>query len=221
MEESITKTPSIVYEVCFGAVFKMTVEGKKVVALSKRDRRGHWCDAREIEDHTNVYSDLGADAFAITHVISRDDVVKISEMFRAALIGDGDTATIAMAIRQKKLGEVLEKAFQDWLEKGGPILNHNDGSKTYIWPDDLTAQYSLKDIAALRKAYAYEMMEGADADRKPIIEEAIDRFNKFLDKIEPEDELYWFEHYETLADRIGYVIIRQGRAVCAHLVLMS
>jgi hypothetical protein len=215
------KSPSLVYEICFGAVFKIKIDGRRVTAVSKRDRRGYWLDAQEIEDHSKVYDDLGADQFAIVHVESKDDVVRIRDMFRAALIGDGDTGTIAQAVRQKKLGEILEKAIRDWFKKTGPILNHENGEPTILHPDDLTARYDTKDLQPLRLAFAHEIKEGATAEQMTHLDVAIERFNKFLDKIEPEDELYWFEHLEPLADRIGYCILRKGRVVASYLTMMS
>lgn len=219
--ETETKTPSLVYEVCFGAVFKIKHDGKRVTAVSKRDRQGHWHDAQEIEDHGDVYTDLAADQFAIVLIESKDDVVKIRDMFRAALLGDGDTGTIAQAVRQKTLGKVLEQAFQDWQKKSGPILGHSDGKATILMPEDLTVRYEIKDLEPLRKAFAYEAKEGVHAEQMPVVEKAIERFNGFLDKIQDGDELYWFESYEPLADRIGYCILRQGRLVATYITLMS
>lgn len=217
-----TKTQSLVYEVTFGAIFKIKHEGKRVTAVSKRDRNlKRWMDAQEIEDHTSVYDDLGADQFAIVLIESKDDVVKIRDMFRATLVGDGDTATIAQAVRQKTLGGLLEKAYQDWAKESGPILGHEDGKATILYPEDLTARYELKEADALRKAFAHEMKEGAGADAMPFIEQAIQRFNQFMDRIEDGDDLYWFEHYAPLADRLGYCILRKGRLVASYLTSMS
>jgi hypothetical protein len=221
METIEQKTPSLVYEVCFGAVFKIKHEGKRVTAVSKRDRNGMWLPAQEIEDYANVYDDLGADQFAIVHVESKDEVVRLRDMFRAALVADGDTGTIAQAVRQKKLGTILEKALRDWLKKSGPILIHENGEPSIIRPDDLTARYDLKDLDRLRKAFAFEVKEGVTQEQMPFIEQAIERFNQFLDRIEPEDELYWFESLAPLADRIGYCILRQGRLVATYITVMS
>lgn len=220
--ETQSKTPSLVYEVTFGAVFKVRLDGQRVTAVSKRDRNNrHWLPAQEIEDHTKVYDDLGDDEFAIVHIDSKDDVVRLRDIFRAGLIGDGDTGTVARAIKAKKLGEVLEKALNDWLKKSGPLLQCEDGKPSILSPEELTARYDLKDTSALRLAYAHELKEGATADSIPVIEQAIDRFNKFLDKAIDGDELYWFEHRAPLADRIGYVILRNGRIANVHIVLMS
>jgi hypothetical protein len=220
--ETQSKTPSLVYEVTFGAVFKVRLDGQRVTAVSKRDRNNrHWLPAQEIEDHTKVYDDLGDDEFAIVHIDSKDDVVRLRDIFRAGLLGDGDTGTVARAIKAKKLGEVLEKALHDWLKKSGPLLQHEDGLPSILNPEELTARYDLKDTAALRLAYAHELKEGATADSMPAIEKAIERFNKFLDKVVEGDELYWFEHLAPLADRIGYVILRNGRIAYVHIVLMS
>jgi hypothetical protein len=217
-----SKSPSLVYEVTFGAVFRLRADGKRVTAVSKRDRNArYWLPAQEIEDHTGAYEDMGDDEFAIVHIDSKDDVVRIRDIFRAGLLGDGDTGTVARAIKAKKLGEVLEKAFQDWLKKSGPLLQHADGKPSILSPDELVARYDLKDTAALRLAYAHELKEGATAESMPAIEQAVTRFNAFLDKAQEGDELYWFEHLAPLADRIGYVILRNGRVACAHIVLMS
>lgn len=216
------KSPSLVYEVTFGAVFRVKADGKRVTAVSKRDRNSrHWLPAQEIEDHTGAYDDLGDDEFAIVHIDSKDDVVRIRDIFRAGLLGDGDTGTVARAIKAKKLGEVLEKAFTDWLRKSGPLLGHSDGKPSILTPEDLTARYDLKDTTALRLAYAHEMKEGVTAEQMPTIEQSIARFNKFLDRAEEGDELYWFEHLAPLASRIGYVILREGRVAFVHIVLMS
>jgi hypothetical protein len=221
------KTPSLVYEVCFGALFKMRHEGRKVTALSKRNREGNWLPAYEIEDYPSVYKDLADDQFAIVQVESKDDVVRIREIFTAQLLGDGDTATIGQAIRQKKLGGILEKSFKDWEKKSGPLLMHapgteHDGQPSILWPSDLVAKYDLKDIPALLLAFEHESREGVDADRMKFIDEAVAKFKAFLDEIEPEeDELYWFEHLAIMADRIGYVIIRNGRTWKTYIVMMS
>jgi hypothetical protein len=221
MEAEESKIASLVYEVCFGAIFKLKHEGKRVVAVSKRDKdNGRWLDAHEIEDHAKVYTDLGDDQFAIVVVESKGDVVRLREMFRAALLGDGDTGTIAQAVRQKKLGQILEQAFSDWQKASGPILQLN-GEKTYIWPDELVARYDSKDLPALRLAYEHELREGSTAEQNEHITKAVERFNAFIDKVQPEDEVYWFEHKAMLADRIGYCIMREGRVVAAHIVLMS
>lgn len=220
--ESETKTPSLVYEVCFGAVFRIRSDGARVTAVSKRDKNHRfWLDAQEIDDPTDSYTDMGDDEFALVHIESKDDVVRIREIFRAALTGDGDTGTIAKAVKAKALGKVLEKAFQDWHRKSGPLLGDSDGKATILMPEDLTARYDTKDLEPLRKAFALEAKEGASAEQMPHIEQAIERFNKFLDRIEPDDELYWFEHLVPLADRIGYCIVRKARVVASYLVLMS
>jgi hypothetical protein len=216
------KSPSLVYEVTFGAVFRIKSDGKRVTAVSKRDRNNrYWMPAQEIEDHTGAYDDLGDDEFAIVHIDSKDDVVRLRDIFRAGLLGDGDTGTIARAIRAKKLGEVLEKAFTDWLKKSGPLLQHKSGEPSILSPDELVARYDLKDLGPLRLAYAHELKEGAAAEQMPHIEQAVERFNKFLDLAVEGDELYWFEHLAPLADRIGYVILREGRVAFAHIVMMS
>jgi hypothetical protein len=212
----------MVYQVTFGAVFRIKSYGKRVTAVSMRDRNTRfWQPAQEIEDHTHVYDDLGDDEFAIVHIDSNDDVLRLRDIFRAGLIGDGDTGTVARAIQAKKLGEVLESAFQDWLKESGPLLMHADGLPSIITPEELTNRFDLKEIAALRLAYAHELKEGATAQVMPSIEQAIDRFNKFLDHIEPDDELYWFEHLAPLASRIGYVILRKGRVAFVNITMMS
>lgn len=215
------KTPSLVYEVTFGAVFKIKSAGKRVTAVSRRDRTAqYWLPAQEIEDHANVYNALGDDEFAIVHVESRGDVVRLRDIFRAGLLGDGDTGTVSRAIKAKKLGDVLEKALQDWLAKSGPVLTL-DGKPSILSPEELMARYDLNELAALRLAYAYELKEGATAEQMPNIEQAIDRFNKFLDRATGDDELYWFSHLAPLASRIGYVIMRDGRVAFVHIVMMS
>lgn len=220
--ETETKTPALVYEVTFGAVFRIRSGGKRVTAVSKRDRdRRYWLPAQEIEDHTNVYDDLGDDEFAIVHIESKDDVVRLRDIFRAGLIGDGDTGTIARAIKAKKLGEVLEQAFTDWLRKSGPLLQESDGTPSIITPADLTARYDLKDREALKLAYAHELKEGVTEQQMPHISAAIERFNAFVDKAQEQDELYWFEYLAPMADRIGYVILRNGRVAFSHVVMMS
>jgi hypothetical protein len=220
------KTPSLVFEVCFGALFKMRHEGRKVTALSKRGRQGNWLPAYEIEDYPDVYKDLADDQFAIVQVESKDDVVRIRDIFTAALLGDGDTATIGQAIKQKKLGGILEKAFADWEKKSGPLLMHSpgtdqDGKPSILWPSDLVAKYDLKDTTALALAFERESKEGVETDRMHFIDEMVAKFKAFLAQIEPTDELYWFEHLAPLADRIGYVIIRNGRTWKTYIVMMS
>jgi hypothetical protein len=213
---------SLVYEVTFGAIFKVKLNWKRVTAVSKRVRaHRHWLPAQEIEDHANVYSDLGDDEFAIVHIDSKGDVVRMRDILRAGLIGDGDTGSVARAIKAKKLGGVLEDALTDWLRKSGPLLQHRNGEPSILSPEELIARYDLKDFPALRLAYAHELKEGATADQMPNIEQAIDRFNKFLDLAKEGDELYWFEHLAPLADRIGYCILRDGRVAGAHIVMMS
>lgn len=221
------KTPSLVYEVCFGALFKMRHDGRRVTALSKRDRQGNWLPAHEIEDFPNVYKDLADDQFAIVQVESKDDVVRIRDIFTAALLGDGDTATIGQAVRQKKLGTILEKAFKDWEKKSGPLLMHAPGTPqdeqpSIVWPSDLTAKYDLKDTDALALAYEHESREGVEADRMKFVDETVAKFKAFLNEIDgTKDELYWFEHRAMLADRIGYVIVRRGRTWKSFIVMMS
>lgn len=219
--ETEIKTPSLVYEVCFGAVFKIRHEGRQVLALSKRDQRGYWLPAQEISDEPGVYNDLGADQFAVVMVESKDDVVRLRDIFRAALTADGDTGTIAQAVKAKALGSILEKSFKSWLKEGGPILLHSTGEPSIIYPVDLVARYDYKQVPALRKAYAFESKEGVDSDRMPHIEKVIAKFNEFLDEMEPEDELYWFDNPAPLASRAGYVILRKGRAVAFHITIMS
>lgn len=224
--EAKSKTPALVYTVSFGALFKMRHEGRKITALSLRTQNGQWMPAHEIDDIPNVYKDLADDQFAIVQVEAKDDVVRIRDIFTAQLTGDGDTATVGQAIRQKKLGDILEKAFLDWEKKGGPLLMHapgtdHDGKPSIVWPDELVAKYDLKDIEALALAFEHESKEGVEADRMHIIDQAVTKFREFLACIEPEDELYWFEHRAPLADRIGYVIIRNGRTWKTYIVLMS
>jgi hypothetical protein len=221
-ETQIENAEPLIYAVGFGGLFKMTHEGKRVTAISIREKdKGFWHDAQEIEDYPDVYKDLADDQFAIVHVESLNDVLRVREIFTAVLLGDGDTATIQQAVHQKKLGQIMEKAFLSWLKKSGPILLDSDGSPTYINPVDLVARYSVKDMAVVRRAYETQLKEGEPPERMPILEKSLERFNAFLDRFKPEDELYWFEHSAPLADRIGYCILRKGRVVSAHLVLMS
>jgi hypothetical protein len=217
--ETESKTPSLVYEVTFGAVFKIKLDGKRVTAVSKRDRNvSYWMPAQEIEDHANVYDDLGDDQFAIVHIDSKDDVVRLRDILRAALTGDGDTGTVARAVKAKKLGLVLEQALQDWLKLSGPLLMQ-DGQPSPITPEQLVARYDTKDLSALRCAYAHELKEGVATEDMMGVLKAIDGFNLFLDNVAEGDELYWFECLG--AAHTGYVILRGARVLASYIVLMS
>jgi hypothetical protein len=222
MKTEDSEAPSLIYELGFGAVFKLKHEDKRITAVSRRDRdKRYWQDAQEIEDHGNVYDDLGADQFAIVHIESKGDVVRIRDLFRASLLADSDTGTIQQAVHRKILGQILEQALEDWLKASGPILVHETGEPSIISPDDLTARYDYKDIPALRVAYECQLREDSLPEHAEGIAKAAEKFAAFLAQAEPEDEIYWFEHNAMMADRIGYAILRQGRAVAVHIVIMS
>jgi hypothetical protein len=188
----------LVYSVCLGAVFKIKQDGVHRLAVSKRDHRApsptRWADAVAIEDHADVFKDLGLDEFAIVRIESRDDVVRITELFRAALVGDGDTATAGQAIKAKTLGSVMERAVRDMLKANGPILQVS-GEPTYIGQDEITGFYDYKDLDKVRQAYA-DAWEGEDSQKQKF---AVEAFNKFVDQVQPDDRLCWFEHYAPLA----------------------
>lgn len=224
--ETEVKTPSLVWEVCFGAVFKCKHDGRRVLALTERRNNGAWTPPTEIGDPDNVYKSLGVDQCSIVHVLRRDDMVKLLDIFTVTLNEGGDSTTAAKAMQEKILGDLLEKIFKGWLKETGPLLIHapgdsHDGQPSIIWPTDLLAKYDTEDLAALGKAFAHEMLEGSTAEQKPVIEQAVQKFNNFLAKVEPEDEVYWFEHRAPMADRIGYAILRKGRVFATYIVLMS
>jgi hypothetical protein len=138
--ETETKTPSLISEVLFGAVFKLKHEGQRVLVLSTRHQNGSWSAATQISDDANVYKDLGVDQCSIVHVLRKDEQISMRDLFSVTLSYQGDSTTAAKAAKEKVLGNILEKIFLDWMKESGPILVHATGEKSFIWPTDLVAQ---------------------------------------------------------------------------------
>lgn len=210
---------NLIWDVTFGAVFKSTVGKKSVPKLSLRTLDGKWTEAFEITDPTGLYAKLGVDQVSIAHVRCREQEHSLLDLYTITLNEAGDSTTVARAVKGGIFGELVEKIFQERLKKDGPIRREN-GEPTILTPEMLTGYYAPADFDALKKAYAYELLE-ARGEADDHYRKMVEAFETFLAKFQPGDELYWFEKMAPLAARLGYVIMRKGCMHAAKIEIMS
>jgi hypothetical protein len=225
-EEARSDTPEIVWTVTFAAVFKLRlVPGKLRLCVSFRDRNGKWTAPVYFTDDKNVYNELGVDQAALAHVNLRGDDMRLKDIMTATFDQGGDSTTVAKAIHQHKFQELIETIFQGWLKKIGRVKLHKDDSDTYITPDMLTGCYDNSDLPMVRKAFEHELSEdlASHTDREALLAKGVKAFNDFLDLVDEaqEDKVFWYESWEPLASRAGYVILRKGKVVAHRLMIMS
>jgi hypothetical protein len=216
---SSTEPVNIMWDVTFGAVFKSTVGKKSVPKLSLRTYDGKWMEAFEITDPTGLYTNLGVDQVSIAHVRCRDKEHSLLDLYTVTLNEAGDSTTVARAVKGGIFGDLVEKIFKERLDKDGPIL-YESGEPTILTPDMLIGYCDSADFDALKKAYAYELLE-ARGEADDHYNKMVAAFETFLAKFKPGDELYWFEKIAPLASRLGYVIARKGRVHAAKIEMMS
>ena len=126
----------------YGFVFRCKVDGKWCTLLSERLEES-WSNAKEIADPDSVYATLGVDQLSIVQVWRNSEHVTIKDLVTLTIDCDGDSTTIAAAIRAGTVLEIAEKGLQDFLakQKSPKALKNLHGQDTYIYDSWLKERF--------------------------------------------------------------------------------
>lgn len=131
----------------YGLVFRCKVDGRWCVMLSERLEES-WSNAKEVSDPDEVYSTLGVDQLSIVHVVRSKDSLTIRDIFTLTLECNGDSTTVAAAIRAGTLLEIAENGLQEHLkkQKNPKPLKGLNGSDSYIFDTWLKEKFTAKQL---------------------------------------------------------------------------
>lgn len=127
----------------YGFVFRCKVDGRWCVMLSERLAES-WTNATEVTDPDDVYSTLGVDQLSIVQVRRFKDSLTLKDLFTLTLECNGDSTTVAAAIRAGTILEIAENGLQEFLlkQKNPKPLKNLLGQDSFIYDSWLKEKFT-------------------------------------------------------------------------------